>query len=252
MPTKRSGDRLQAVGPTISAGPLWGPSKGKWAQLLSDDERARLAVIASVVRFKKGVQIYWGDHDADAVFIVISGVVKAFGTASDGTERIVAFLFADDLFGLSEAGKYSNSAKAVTSVTAYRLPVRALESKLPTDAAIEFQVICKLCNELREAQRHAFLLGQHQALGKAAMFLQLLEQHQVARGEDGTEVYLPMTRSDIAAYIAISPEAVSRSFRALEAAGLIRFRDKRHVRILDRPGFDKLIAKGVARSPLRR
>ncbi len=62
------------------------------------------------------------DH-ADAVFNIIGGVVKAYRTLPDETESISAFLFVDDLFGLVQEGKYANSAKAVTAVTAYRLPV---------------------------------------------------------------------------------------------------------------------------------
>jgi CRP/FNR family transcriptional regulator len=233
---------------------LWKSSGGTRAQLLSDEERAQLALIASVVRFKKNALIYLKGHQAEAVFVIISGVVKAFTSAANGNERIAAFLFADDLFGLAEEGKYTNSAKAVTAVTAYRLPVAALKNRLVKDAGLEFHVICKLCHELREAQRHAFLLGRRQALVKMVMFLQLLEQHQIqAGGVTSTgNVYLPMNRSDISEYIGISPEAVSRSFRTLTARGLIKIRDRRHVKIIDRTRFETVASDRNAQGTAQR
>jgi CRP/FNR family transcriptional regulator len=74
------------------------------------------------------------------------------------------------------------------------------------------------------------------------MFLQLLENLQVARGERTAEVYLPMTRSDVGEYLAMSPEAVSRAFRVLTARGIIKSRDRRHLKIADRGTFDKIAA----------
>jgi CRP-like cAMP-binding protein len=174
------------------------------------------------------------------VFNIVGGVVKAFRVLPDGTTRISAFLFADDVFGLAEEGKYASSAKAVTGVTAYRLPVSALESRLRKDAVLEFHVICKLCHDLREAQRHALLLGHRDALAKVAIFFQLIEHYQDARGESTKELYLPMSRSDIAGYVGMSLEAVSRSFGSLARRGIITLRNKRHVKIVDHARLEKI------------
>jgi CRP/FNR family transcriptional regulator len=217
--------------------------ESKRALQLTEEQRARLAHIASMVRFKKGASIYREGDRADAVFNIISGVVKTQKSLPDGTRRIAAFLFEEDIFGLSEAGKYTNSAEAVTLVTAYRLPVSALETVLRGDTALEFHVICKLCHDLREAQRHAYLLGRHDALGRVVMFLQMLERIQVVKGESATELSLPMNRSEIADYIGISLEAVSRSFRTLTDRGVIAFRNKRHLRIIDRGQFENLASQ---------
>jgi CRP/FNR family transcriptional regulator len=214
-------------------------------QLLSDDERARLALMASIVRFKKGEVIYRENDRADAVFNIIRGVVSAYKEAPDGREHIVAFLLADDLFGLSAEQRYANSAKALTSVTAYRLPVSVLRSRLPKDAELEFHVICKLCQELRLAQRHAFLLSQRKAVSKIAMFLQLLEQLQTARGERTSEIYLPMDRSDIGEYVGMTLAAVSRAFRTLTARGIVKVRERRHVKIVDRGAFEKIAGESA-------
>jgi CRP-like cAMP-binding protein len=227
-------------GPAIRAIDPWAPSAGRIHQLLTDDERTRLAVIASIVRFKKGEIIYREGDRANAVFNIISGTVTAYKEAPDGSEHIVAFLLPDDLFGLSGERRYANSAKAITPVAAYRLPVTALRKHLSKDARLEFHVICKLCEELRQTQRHAFLLSQRKAISKLTMFLQLIEQLQIARGEPTAEIYLPMDRSDIGEYSGLTLAAVSRAFRSLTTRGIIKFRDRRHVRIVDRSAFEKI------------
>jgi CRP/FNR family transcriptional regulator len=128
-------------------------------------------------------------------------------------------LFSDDLFGLSEDGKYANSIKAITPVMAYQFPVSALLRRLSADAGLEFGVICKLTHELRQAQRHAFLLARRQALSKVAMFLQMLECLQIARGESATEIYMPMNRSDISEYVGMSLTGRTQHRQQIRAAG---------------------------------
>jgi CRP/FNR family transcriptional regulator len=209
-------------------------------QLLSDEERARLAVIASIVRFKKGAEIYREGERAEAVFNIISGVAKAYRQLPNGTEHIVAFLFPEDLFGLAQEGNYANSIKTLTPLTAYRIPITALRSRLLADAALEFHVIAKLCHELRQTQRHAFLLANKRTLSKLAMFLQMIEQLQAARGEATNEIYLPMDRSDMAEYLGISLPALSRGFRTLTTRGMLQSRNRRHMKVIDRGAFDML------------
>src|SRR5262245_16644715 len=85
-----------AQAPAIRADDPWLASSGKQHQLLTEDERSRLAAMGSVVRFNKGAQIYQHGSNATAAFNIISGVVKAYRTAADGSEHIVAFLFPDD------------------------------------------------------------------------------------------------------------------------------------------------------------
>jgi CRP-like cAMP-binding protein len=230
---------VRGHGPAIRGIDPWA-SSGRIHQLLTDDERARLAVIASIVRFKKGEIIYREGDRADAVFNIISGAVTAYKEAPDGSEHIVAFLLPDDLFGLSAERRYANSAKAINPVAAYRLPVAALRRQLSNDARLEFHLICKLCQELRQTQRHAFLMSKRKATSKLTMFLQLVEQLQIARGERTDEIYLPMDRSDIGEYSGLTLAAVSRGFRSLTTRGIIKFRDRRHVRIIDQNAFEKI------------
>jgi CRP-like cAMP-binding protein len=244
-PTNHQGLAIRAPDPWA----LQRSSHGRMHQLLSDDERSRLAVIASIVRFRKGAEIYRESDRAEAVFNIISGVAKAYRRGLDGKEHIAAFLFPEDLFGLAQEGCYANSLKALTPVTAYRIPVTALRSRLVADAALEFHVIAKLCHELRQTQRHAFMLASRRTLSKLTMFLQMLEQLQTTNGRSTNEIYIPMDRSDIADYIGTTLAAVSRAFRTLTARGVLQIRDRRHMKVINRDAFEKLASDVKQRTP---
>jgi CRP-like cAMP-binding protein len=240
-------------GPSIVAPALWSPAIGDPSHVLADETRAQLAAISSIVRFRKGEMIYAEGDRAVAVFNISTGVAKSYKSLPGVRRHIVGFLFPHDLFGLAEEGRYVDSAEAATSVCGYRIPVTALEARLRKDPSLEFHIICKLCHELCEAQRHAFVLSRHRALTKIGLFLQMLETYQAARGEGVEEIYLPMSRSDIGDYIGISLEAVSRSFRALSARGVIVFRNHRHVKIIDHRQFNDIASESeMLRLPRRR
>jgi CRP-like cAMP-binding protein len=230
-------------GPAIRALDPWVPGNRRHRrthQLLSDSERARLAVISSVIRFKKGAEIYREGDNADAIFNIISGVVKVYTQGPGKDELVRAFLFSEDLVGLAQEGRFVNSATAVTPVTAYRIPIAALRRQFSADAALEFHVIAKLCHELRQAQRHAFVLASKHTIAKLTLFLQMLEQLELAKGGSVNEIHLPMSRSDIAEYVSTSLAAISRAFRTLTTRGVLQVRDRQHVRIIDRRAFEKL------------
>jgi CRP-like cAMP-binding protein len=233
-------------GPSFIAPALWGSAGGNSLHALTDEQRAEIAAIASLVRFQQGEKIYREGDRADAVFNITVGVAKSYKSLPGLRQHIVGFLFRDDLIGLATEGRYVNCVEAVTVVCAYRIPVTALETVLRKDPDLEFYIICKICHQLSEAQHHAFLLSRHHAVAKLALFLKMLEHYQAARGEVTGEIYFPMSRSDIGDYIGISPEAVSRSFRALSTRGVIAFRNRRHVKIVDHAQLDHIASESEA------
>ena len=104
---------------------------------------------------------------------------------------------------------------------------------------MEFHIICKLCQELRHAQHHSFLISRREAVAKLAMFLQLMEELQANRGEPTNEIYLPMSRTRIGQFAGLSLAAVGRILRKLASDRVIKFRDRQHVRIMDRAAFNR-------------
>ena len=234
------------AGPAIQAVHPWVPGSPKRRarhQLLSDDERAQLAKISTIVRFNKGEQIYGEGDKADAVFNIASGVVTAYRTIKQG-KHVTSFLHPGDLFGLSEEGHYSSTTKAATSVVAHKIPLTAFRRILDTNAELDVDVIVKLCEDLREAQRHALVLAQRRAATRLAMFLELQEHLQSASGEAVSEINLPMDRSSIAAYLGLTLAALGRAFRTLVSKQIVSCRDRHYVRIVDRGALNRLADEG--------
>jgi CRP-like cAMP-binding protein len=73
-------------------------------QILTEKQRTELGSIATEVRLKRGASVYDADARADSVFIVKEGMIKAFQDLANGQQRVLAFLFAGDVFGLAEGG----------------------------------------------------------------------------------------------------------------------------------------------------
>ena len=228
------------TGPSLRAIPFLRAAAGP-VELLSEAQRQLLAGLATVHHYRSRAIVYREGSPAEAVFIIGGGTVKAFRDLPSGRRRIAAFLFAEDLFGLAEAGRYVNTVQAIGPVTVSRLAMADLLEALEGDSGLELAFLCKAVHELRQAQRHTIMVGRRHAAGRLAMLLRLLEKH-AARPCGPEGIPIPMSRSDIANYLGLSLEAVVRASRQLERQGIVDFIGRNQARILDRSRFDALVA----------
>ena len=180
--------------------------------------------------------VYREESAARSVFIIAEGVVKAFKDMPSGKRGVTAFLYPADVFGLAENGLYVRTAQAVTQALLYRFDVNVLIETLKSDGELQLKFVCKLTHELREAQRQTIAIGRKDAIGKLAMFFRQLQREPGA----SRDIDLPMTRSDIASYLGLSLESVSRATRALERRGVVCFPNRHMVRIIDPPQFERI------------
>ena len=228
----------EALEPALQAIPFLPPIRPD-APLLTDSQRARLATIATRVRVAPRAVIYREESAATSVYICAEGVVKAFKDMPSGRRLVTAFLYPADVFGLAENGFYVRTAQAVTHAMLYQFNVQVLIEVLKSDGELQFKFLCKLTHEVREAQRQTIVVGRRDAAGRLAMFIRQLErQHGGAHDID-----LPMSRSDIASYLGLSLESVSRASRALERRGILCFPARHLVRIVDHVKFEQLESK---------
>jgi CRP/FNR family transcriptional regulator, anaerobic regulatory protein len=230
-----------ARGPSLAAVPFLTLARAEPIELLSAAQREQLARHATVRDLSARTIVYRAGSPADAVFVIGTGAVKSFRDLRNGRRRIVAFLFARDLFGLAEAGRYVNTVATITPVRVYELGLLALNELLRREPEIEFQFLCKTVHVLREAQHHNIIIGRHDAVGRLVMLLRLLQKQHAPASEPG-DVPIPMTRSDIADYLGLSLETVIRACRRLERQGIVAFIGRRQVRILDHRRFEALAA----------
>jgi CRP-like cAMP-binding protein len=224
---------LRAV-PFVAAG-------GSEQQLLSNSQREQLLQIAVRIRLPARMMVYREDAPAEWVFAINEGCVKCYRELPSGKRALCAFLFGQDLFGLAENGRYMNTVQAITNVTLYRLSLVELTRLMKHDGDLQFQFLSKVTHELREAHRRAILINRRDAVGRFATFIAMMG----SRGStpaSGQDVPLPMARSDIADYLGLSLESVSRSAAELERTGLVKFESRHLARVLDGAKLARLVA----------
>jgi CRP/FNR family transcriptional regulator len=209
--------------------------------VLTPAQRRRLEAIATRLDLQPRALIYRAGTAATYVYVNGAGVVKSVQELPSGRPRITSFWFARDLFGVSRKGKYVYTTLAVTAATVYRMPLDELRAILIADGLLQYQILSKVTHEYREAQRQKLLLIRRDAVGRLAMFLRMLERRSPGPRPDSIAV--PMTRSDIASYLGITLEAVSRARSKLESMGILDMSERQLARILDRPRFEKLVAR---------
>lgn len=221
--------------PTLRAIPFIPPIRPD-APLLTDEQRAQLATIATRIHVAPRAVIYREETPATSVFINAEGVVKAYKDLPSGRRWITSFLYPADVFGLAENGFYVRTAQAVTHAMLYRFDVNVLLDTLKSDGELQFKFLCKITHELRESQRQTIAVGRKDAIGKFAMFVRQLQQHHTG----SRDIELPMSRSDIASYLGLSLESVSRVTRTLEKRGVVCFPNRHMVRIIDPMQFERI------------
>jgi CRP/FNR family transcriptional regulator, nitrogen fixation regulation protein len=192
-----------------------------------------LDAVMTMRRYRRGENIS-GRGCADEIFYrVVSGVTKRFATLANGRQQIVDLLLPGDLFacGPDDQNIFGIEAAAEGTMIACcpRRRVELLATSDPRVAKlvkeIEFGMVYRL-----EAQ--LLILGRTTALEKVSAFLLKLSERQGGEAADG--LVLPISRYDIADYLALTVETVSRSLTVLKQRGLIKFLDARRIRIVNR------------------
>lgn len=190
--------------------------------VLDNTELSRLASIARTQTFAARQTIIDEGDESDQLFNITGGAVKLYKLLPDGRRQITGFLFEGDFLGIALSNTYAYSAEAVGSVTLCRFPRGRFEGLLDEFPKLEKQLLAVASNELVQAQDQMLLLGRKSAQEKVVSFLLSLSQRKSLRGDDPTPVSLPMSRSDIADYLGLTTETVSRTFTTLKGSGVIR------------------------------
>lgn len=211
---------------------------------LNDQEMVRLCGILQTTQHDAGSTLIEEQEPADHVFNVTGGCIRLFKLLPDGRRAITGFLFPGDFLGLTNRETYTCSAEALTPVMLCRFPRRKLEGLLEEMPKLERRLLGMASNELAAAQEQMVVLARKAAGEKVASFLLLLSSRQEARHIDANPVIVPMSRSDIADYLGLTTETVSRTFTQLKTDGLISLQAQGRVLIRDEDALRDL-AEGV-------
>jgi CRP/FNR family transcriptional regulator len=182
----------------------------------SEDLMERIRTLGQTTTLARDETLFCEGDEADAVYVVHSGTVRCCKMLNDGRRQIIGFYQAGDLLGLSLGEDYAYSAEGVTPVRLRRLGRTQLESLLDAHPQLRRRLFSIAAGELAAAQNQMLLLGRKTARERICTFL-------LGRaGTAGGTVELPMSRADIADYLGLTIETVSRTLSQLRSAGLIR------------------------------
>lgn len=218
------------------------PARRGVCSTIRASELERYAMTRTSQTIAAGTAFVDEGEPALSVFTIVAGVVKLFKLLGDGRRQIVGFLVPGDMFGFAPNGEYTASAEAVSPVTVCRCPRRQLERAFAEFPGVERQCLDAINRELAAAQDQMVLLGRKTAHERVASFLLSLSRRQPG---DENSFDLPMTRTDIADYLGLTTETVSRVFTVLKGSGCIAANGSSKVSILDRDALVEL-ADGVA------
>jgi CRP/FNR family nitrogen fixation transcriptional regulator len=185
----------------------------------------KVALRGMRMRFERNEEIFGEDEPAEYVYRVISGAVRTMRFSSDGRRQILGFQLPGDVFGLEVGDTHTLSAEAVSGSEILLVRRSALEKAAGEDMQAARALLALTSQQLLSAREHALVLGRKGAGERVAAFLLQLANRFVSR----RELDLPMSRADIADYLGLTIETVSRAFSEMERQCAIALPSSRHV-----------------------
>ena len=183
-------------------------------------------------------EIFGEGEPADQIYRVVSGTVRLYRVLCDGRRQIQAFHFPGDLFGLEPTLEHGLGAEAVSDCQVLAFRRRDLMALAAADGAAASRFWALVTRELRRSQDHILMLGRRSASERVACFL----TDFAARLRAGATFELPMGRQDMADFLGLTVETVSRVLTQFQSDGLIRLPTCRRVVLRDADGLAQLCA----------
>jgi len=194
--------------------------------------------IGAVQTIAQDREIFCEGGDADYFFKVVSGVVRTCKFLADGRRQIDAFYAAGDIFGFEANGPHRLSAEAVTPCTVIAYKRTKVDVLADCDKTLSLELLNFAMHGMAKAQEHSLLLGRRGAMEKVAGFLLTW----VNSGSNQKTITLAMTRQDIADYLGLTIETVSRTLSQLERDQVIDLPSARQIQLRNLERLEDLAA----------
>ncbi len=203
-------------------------------KVLPHPELRRLADCGSVKSYAPGEHLIREGDASNNVFNITDGMVMLFRLLSDGRRQVLGFLLKGDFIGLTAGAEYDIGVLAMTRVQVCRFPRLPFRRLLLETPLLEQELLARASDELLSARTHLTLLGRKTAMERVCSFLLHLADREARLGGAPDLLFLPMTRTDIADYLGLTTETVSRSMSFLKRLKAVQLLDHGAVRILQR------------------
>lgn len=200
------------------------------------DDLAALDAIGTVVSLRRDAALFREGETARYCFKVLTGAVRSCKLLADGRRHIGEFLLPGNFIAVEAADSYHFTVEAVTDATVMRFPRAALDRLVQQRPQLGRTLLGLVCGGLSAAQSHMLLLGRKNAAERLASFLLTMADRNGA----ADHVSLPMTRGDIADYLGLTTETVSRIFSQFKTQGVIQIKANSEVLLRSRDTLEDL------------
>ncbi len=200
-----------------------------------EDELAELEAIKNYRTFAPGDTILWRGDELQYVGSVVKGVATLGKTLEDGRTQMVGLLLPSDFIGRPGRSQVDFDITAVNEVTLCCFDRAPFEKMLHSVPHLSQRLIEIAMDELDAAREWMLLLGRKTAREKMATFIEMLASRQQIEGlsELPTDLALPLTRDEIANFLGLTLETVSRQLSQLKKEGVLEFSGRRQFTVLD-------------------
>jgi len=196
-----------------------------------------LGLMGAPMRFARNIEIYGEDEPAEYLYQVISGAVRTYRVLGDGRRQIGAFYLPGDIFGVEAGDVHLWSAEAISDAQVLVVKRNAVMARAEHEKDLARQLWTLTVRELQRMQEHSMVLIKSAEERVAGFLLEI-----AARGAAGAAVDLPMSRQDIADYLGLTIETVSRTITQLVQSGTIALETSRRVLFRNRSALTRLNA----------
>jgi CRP/FNR family nitrogen fixation transcriptional regulator len=194
-----------------------------------------LELLGVPMSFARNAEIYGEEEPADYLYKVVSGTVRTYKVLNDGRRQIGAFYFPGDIFGLETGEEHTFSAEAITDCKVLVIKRSAVIGLAARDNEVARQLWALTSRELRRVQDHILLLIKTAEERVVSFLLEM-----AARRPGTNAVELPMSRQDIADYLGLTIETVSRTLSQLEDTAAIELPSSRRIVLRNRTALGRL------------
>ena len=187
--------------------------------------------------FARNAEIYGENEPAEYLYKVISGTVRTYKVLNDGRRQIGAFYLAGDIFGLEVGDEHTFSAEAIVDCKILVIKRSTVIDLAARENDVARQLWAMTATELQRVQDHIMLLIKTAQERVAGFLLEMAK-----RAPAGNEIDLPMSRQDIADYLGLTIETVSRTLTQLENSAAIAVPSSRRIVLRNRAALSRLNA----------
>jgi CRP/FNR family nitrogen fixation transcriptional regulator len=203
-----------------------------------------IELMGACMSFAANAEIYGENEPADYLYKVVSGTVRTYKVLVDGRRQIGAFHLPGDIFGFETGDEHTFSAEAITGCKIIVIKRSAVMALAARDNDIARQMWELTACELRRVQEHSLVLIKSAEERVAGFLLEMADRVPSGGAVEpsGGAVELPMSRQDIADYLGLTIETVSRTLKHLESAAAIEVPKRRRILLRNRSALRRLNA----------